>query len=513
LVVADQKRLSKKRSEKPTRRERPKQPVQNDPIDDLDPSIAEQLARAKAVRTHAESARQKICSEIMDASKRLYQNLVAEGEQALERARQREAAAQFNLQESQRELQRSQFIRQEADAYRNMVITESNQQSQEIIQRSKAIKADAVAFREKLLLKIKQQADLELDQARDSRVDADAYRERAIAQAQRQANTTLERSRLTAEQAGSEIKLRYDMAARDLLAKAELIKAAAVEHLEAQRIYADAASLQSESREVLDQARSMVNQQSPLIGLISRYQTPAQANEQQPAQDEHPASYPAPGADAAVPLSADVAISVSRSHPAPEPGPGTAGTWDSFDPTSGDPISGDPAPVSEAPGTPACGETCDNAGPGPTDPEPRETPVIPLVKADAGDLLPANELVLGIESNNQSRAYPFSTISHRKIINDTVGGLDILVTFGPPSELAMMFNRNLDGQSLTFRTVAKLKNGIATMKDRQTGSVWEAITGRAISGPLAGGELERLTSEYSFWFSWRQAHPSTGVYG
>jgi hypothetical protein len=76
----------------------------------------------------------------------------------------------------------------------------------------------------------------------------------------------------------------------------------------------------------------------------------------------------------------------------------------------------------------------------------------------------------------------------------------------------MLFNRNLDGRSLTFKTVARPKNGITMMKDRQTGSTWEAMTGRAVSGPLAGGELERLTTEYSFWFSWSQSHPDTDVY-
>jgi hypothetical protein len=455
----------------------------------------------------------------MDASKRLYQNLVAEGEQALERARNLEAAAKLNVQESQQELQRSKSLRQEAEAYRKNVIAESNQRSQAILQQAEAIKAEAVAYRETLLLEIKQQADLELDQARDRRIDADAYRERAIAQAQRQANNTLERSRLTAEQVGSEIKLRYDMEARDLLAKAELIKAAAEEQLEAQRIYADAASLQSESREVLEHARSMVYQQRPLIGLISRnqtqYQTPAR--EKPLAPDEHPPIYPEMRGVSAETPSAEVPLPDFRGGLQPETGLGIAGIRDCFDPASGDPAADGPpadgpAPASETSGGPDSGEACPIGGPGPTELKSKETTEMSLAKAIPGSPLPANELVLGFESNNQSRAYPFSTISHQKIINDTVGELDILVAFGPPSELAVMFNRNLDGKSLTFKAIARLKNGIATMKDRQTGSVWEAVTGRAISGPLAGGELQRLNSEYSFWFSWSQAHPTTDVY-
>jgi hypothetical protein len=50
------------------------------------------------------------------------------------------------------------------------------------------------------------------------------------------------------------------------------------------------------------------------------------------------------------------------------------------------------------------------------------------------------------------------------------------------------------------------------MKDQETGTIWEALTGHAISGPLCGGELTRLNPEYSFWFAWSQLHPGTEVY-
>ena len=484
---------------KRVKRARPGNPVQDDQPDDLDPGIKEQLARAKATRAQAEASRQRISSKIMDASKRLYQTLLEDGGQALERAKKLESAAQLNMLESQRELQHAQSLRQEADSYRQQVITEATAQANEMVQQSQAIKADAVAFREKLLVEIKQQADLELDQAQSSRAEADAYRERVTAQAQRQANDILDRARLTAQQEGNEIKLRFAMEARNVLAEADLIRAAAEEQLEAQRLYADAANLQSESREVLDQARSMVNRESPLIGLISRRQSPAQ--EERPATADQPERLEAKSFSASdIPDVTDEAFANKsfRNGMLPELEINTS--------RMKDPI--DPAPA----------ETADIDRPGPTGPrdkaktKARQTPGMPSTNPDISGLLPANELVLGIESNNKSRAYPFGALSQERIINDTVGELDILLTFGPPSELGMMFNRQLDGRSLTFKSVAKLQNGIAMMKDLETGSIWEAMSGLAINGPLADTELERLTSEYSFWFSWSQAHPTTEVY-
>ena len=90
------------------------------------------------------------------------------------------------------------------------------------------------------------------------------------------------------------------------------------------------------------------------------------------------------------------------------------------------------------------------------------------------------------------------------MINDTIGELDTLVTFGPPSELGMLFDRNLYGRSLTFKPITKVQNGTTLMKDQETGTICEALTVGAISGPQCGGELKPLNSEYSFWFAWSQ---------
>ena len=55
-------------------------------------------------------------------------------------------------------------------------------------------------------------------------------------------------------------------------------------------------------------------------------------------------------------------------------------------------------------------------------------------------------------------------------------------------------------------------DGISLMKDRETGSTWQLLTGRAISGELSGMALKRLPSFYSFWFAWSDFHPDTALY-
>lgn len=486
MVVADKNQQGKGQAEKPLNRETPKKPVPDDSLDDLDPNIEAQLTRAKASRVHAEAARQKINSEIMDATKRLYQTLVEEGEQTLERAKKLEAEAELKMLESQRELQHAKNIRQEADSYRQKVIDQTKDQSQEMLQQAQAIKTEAVAFREKMLLDVKQQTSQELDLAQSSRVAADAYQERVIAQTQKQADETLRLTRLTAQQEGTEIKQKYTVEAQKVLAQAELIKAAAEEQLEAQRLYAEAANLQSESNEVLDQARAKVAKDSQHVDIAPDYH--ALDEEYTLASDVQPEIKLEEISSDSVSNEAPHYEQIIRLDPSP--------LWiqESVEPAPSKPVS--------------------SKGYEPNEPEAVEadSPNALMADADISGLLPDNELVLGLESNHQSRAYPISTIAEMRVINDSMAGLDILVTFGPPSELGMIFKRNLNGRSLTFEPMPKPHNGIALMKDQETGTIWEALTGRAISGPLASNELERLTSEYSFWFAWSQLHPSTEVY-
>ena len=77
-------------------------------------SIAENFSQAKANRHHAETAREKITSEIMEATKRLYQTLIEEGEQTLERGKRIEAESELRSLESQRELKHAEDLKAEA---------------------------------------------------------------------------------------------------------------------------------------------------------------------------------------------------------------------------------------------------------------------------------------------------------------------------------------------------------------------------------------------------------------
>lgn len=125
------------------------------------------------------------------------------------------------------------------------------------------------------------------------------------------------------------------------------------------------------------------------------------------------------------------------------------------------------------------------------------------------DRLYTKEFVVGVELEDASVAYPFSVLNDDPIINDSVGGRDLLIVFDPDSAGSAVFDRNVVDQTLTFAAADSLQ----TLTDQETGSTWDAFSGVATDGPLAGQSLTRVKSTLSFWFGWKDFHPDTAVYG
>ena len=112
--------------------------------------------------------------------------------------------------------------------------------------------------------------------------------------------------------------------------------------------------------------------------------------------------------------------------------------------------------------------------------------------------LPGKELVVGIDLEGSAKAYAFHVIAAERVTNDTFRGEAVVVTFQPISETGAVFRSQVDDKSLTFHPLPDASDGIMLMQDQQTSSTWQAVTGRAIDGPLAGAALQRLPSHYSF---------------
>ena len=123
------------------------------------------------------------------------------------------------------------------------------------------------------------------------------------------------------------------------------------------------------------------------------------------------------------------------------------------------------------------------------------------------DRLYVKEFVVGVEQGGEAVAYPFGVLNEIPVVNDQVGDQPVLVVFNADTGTGVVFDRQVNGQTLTF----SLAEG-RTLTDEETGTLWDGLTGLALEGPLAGETLTRLKSTASFWFGWKDWYPDTRVY-
>ena len=111
--------------------------------------------------------------------------------------------------------------------------------------------------------------------------------------------------------------------------------------------------------------------------------------------------------------------------------------------------------------------------------------------AEARGLVP-HEPVISVAIGGEARAYPLGVMIWDEIVNDTVGGMPIAVTWCPLCNSSVVFDRRAGGRTLSFGTTGKLRNSDLVMYDRETESWWQQFGGDCIVGTLLGAELKYL---------------------
>jgi hypothetical protein len=141
-----------------------------------------------------------------------------------------------------------------------------------------------------------------------------------------------------------------------------------------------------------------------------------------------------------------------------------------------------------------------------------EFPVVPA--GEVTETLTPGELVLGVTIGKEARAYPVNMLNvfpERKILNDTLGGQAIAVTWCDRCLTGIVFARELDRRTLTLGVEGRLWKENMIMYDRETHSQWSQFQGEAKAGPLKGKKLRQIPSVLTDWRSWRRLHPEGTV--
>jgi hypothetical protein len=146
-----------------------------------------------------------------------------------------------------------------------------------------------------------------------------------------------------------------------------------------------------------------------------------------------------------------------------------------------------------------------SGGPPPDGIPPIDVPT--FSRAADVDWLADDEPVLAPAIGAPARAYPVRILIWHEIVNDTVDGRPVAITYCPLCNSALGFDRRLGDRVLTFGTSGSLYRSDLVMYDRQTESLFSQIEGRAIAGVLAGAQLDRVPVQTITWAQFRDANP------
>ena len=104
-------------------------------------------------------------------------------------------------------------------------------------------------------------------------------------------------------------------------------------------------------------------------------------------------------------------------------------------------------------------------------------------------------LVVACSAGGEAFVYPINIRNFHEMVNDTIGGVPLLVTNCPLCFSGVVFGMEVDGQTLTFGNTSALYQSNLVMYDHQTGSYWFQVGGGA--GRRDSDRSEARTTAFS----------------
>lgn len=124
------------------------------------------------------------------------------------------------------------------------------------------------------------------------------------------------------------------------------------------------------------------------------------------------------------------------------------------------------------------------------------------------DTTAKTKLVIGVNINNEAKAYPIEIIGYHHQVRDTIGGQPVMVTYCTVCRTGRVYSPFIDGKMETFRLVG-MDHFNAMFEDATTKSWWRQENGLAITGPLKDRKLPEVPSAQMALQDWMTLYPGT----
>ena len=126
------------------------------------------------------------------------------------------------------------------------------------------------------------------------------------------------------------------------------------------------------------------------------------------------------------------------------------------------------------------------------------------------DILETKEIVLALGIDDSYKAYPVKFLQKDRIVNDVVGGSEVVVISALSSEAARVYERA--GRSFSLPGNESPPDELPAKLTDADGGLWLVTEEYLVSEADPEVKLPRVPTHMSFWFGWFSFHPETAVY-
>jgi len=137
-----------------------------------------------------------------------------------------------------------------------------------------------------------------------------------------------------------------------------------------------------------------------------------------------------------------------------------------------------------------------------------DSPQFELANADFID---DDDLVVGIVSENEARAYPHFILDWHEIVNDDIGDLSIAIVYCPLTGTALGWDRTVGDSHTTFGVSGLIYNNNIIPYDRATGSNWSQMRMECVNGQLIKTMPTTHQVVETTWATWKKLYPNTKI--